>query len=153
MKVQSEEKFESEADMTPIIDCCFNLLIFFVCNIRFKQLEGRLDAFLPKDVGVETTSSVLTENIEVRLKRVEGRTDVFLQRKRVETIASMDKSHEVKLETLFSTAKKLRELMPKTKTTIDPDSSVPHGHVLAVLNELLRADLTDISFAMSAAPR
>ena len=38
--------------MTPMIDVTFLLLIFFMCTLKFKTLEGKLAAYLPKDVGV-----------------------------------------------------------------------------------------------------
>lgn len=34
-----------------MIDVTFLLLVFFVCTIRFKTLEGKLSAYLPEDVG------------------------------------------------------------------------------------------------------
>ena len=45
---------ECELQMTPMIDVVFLLLIFFLCTIKFKTLEGKLAAYLPKDVGVNT---------------------------------------------------------------------------------------------------
>ena len=41
-----------EMQMTPMIDVVFLLLIFFMCTLKFKTLEGKLAAYLPKDVGV-----------------------------------------------------------------------------------------------------
>ena len=43
--------------MTPMIDVTFLLLIFFMCTLKFKILEGKLGAYLPKDVGVQTTEA------------------------------------------------------------------------------------------------
>lgn len=40
-----------ELEMTPMIDVTFLLLVFFLCTLQFKQLEGRLAAYLPKDAG------------------------------------------------------------------------------------------------------
>jgi len=40
-----------EMDMTPMIDVTFLLLIFFMCTIKFKTLEGKLAAYLPKGEG------------------------------------------------------------------------------------------------------
>lgn len=37
-------------DTTPMIDCVFLMIVFFVC-CDFQQLEGRLPAWLPRDVG------------------------------------------------------------------------------------------------------
>ena len=34
-----------------MIDVTFLLLVFFLCTLRFKPLEGKLNAYLPKDTG------------------------------------------------------------------------------------------------------
>lgn len=36
-------------DLTPMIDVTFLILVFFLCTIKFKTLEGKLDSYLPKD--------------------------------------------------------------------------------------------------------
>src|SRR5687767_12908140 len=59
---------EIKGDMTPMIDVVFQLLIFFMLTIKFKVLEGKLAAYLPKDVGVNTTQAEPKEKIEIRLK-------------------------------------------------------------------------------------
>ena len=40
---------EATMNMTPMIDVCFQLLVFFMVTSKFKTLAGRLDAFLPID--------------------------------------------------------------------------------------------------------
>ena len=44
---------EVKADMTPMIDCVFLMIIFFIC-IDFKVLESKLPAYLPKDKGSQS---------------------------------------------------------------------------------------------------
>ena len=61
---------ECEMEMTPMIDVVFLLLIFFMCTLRFKTLEGKLAAYLPKDVGVNTDEAEPIEKVEI-LVRVE----------------------------------------------------------------------------------
>jgi hypothetical protein len=61
-------KEEAKLDMTPMIDVVFQLIIFFMCNIKYKTLEGRLDAYLPKDVGVNQTEAEPVEKIEITIK-------------------------------------------------------------------------------------
>jgi len=60
-----------ELEMTPMIDVTFLLLIFFMCTLKFKTLEGKLSAFLPKDVGVNQMDAEPIEKVEVlvRLKK------------------------------------------------------------------------------------
>ncbi|MCW8132186.1 MAG: biopolymer transporter ExbD [Planctomycetota bacterium] len=49
-KMDDEFK-DPELCFTSLIDIVFLLLIFFMCASRFKQVEMRLDAFLPTDEG------------------------------------------------------------------------------------------------------
>jgi biopolymer transport protein ExbD len=38
-----------EINVTAMVDVIFCLCIFFMCSFHFKQLEGKIDAWLPKD--------------------------------------------------------------------------------------------------------
>lgn len=66
LKRLSEE--ESKLEMTAMIDVTFLLLIFFMCTLKFKTLEGKLAAYLPKDVGVNSSDDPPIEKVEVTLR-------------------------------------------------------------------------------------
>ena len=55
---------EAEADMTPMIDAVFLLIIFFLC-IDFKILEAKLPAYLPKDKGSQPTKVEPMEQLSI----------------------------------------------------------------------------------------
>ncbi len=61
----------AELDMTPMIDVTFLLLIFFMCTLKFKLLEGQLSAFLPKDAGKNETPVVPVEKVQVQVRLVD----------------------------------------------------------------------------------
>lgn len=42
---------QEEANMTPMIDVTFLLLIFFILNLKFKKEESNIRAWLPKNKG------------------------------------------------------------------------------------------------------
>ncbi|MCC7171432.1 MAG: biopolymer transporter ExbD [Planctomycetes bacterium] len=70
MGAKDEALAETKMDMTPMIDVTFQLIIFFMCNIKFKMLEGKLQTYLPKDVGVNTTpQDKVLEKVDVRIIR------------------------------------------------------------------------------------
>src|SRR2546426_4995004 len=55
---------------TAMVDVIFCLCIFFMCSFHFKQLEGKLDSWLPKDVGPHAVPIVHPlEEIRVLLQR------------------------------------------------------------------------------------
>ena len=65
---RKKKKFEEmKPDMTPMIDVTFLLLIFFIVTLKFKVLEGRLDAALPKDRGTSTAESEEIEKLDIML--------------------------------------------------------------------------------------
>lgn len=65
---------ENKLEMTPMIDVTFLLLIFFMCTLKFKTLEGKLAAYLPKDVGVNSSDDPPIEKVEITLRVIEEGT-------------------------------------------------------------------------------
>jgi hypothetical protein len=55
---------EVKPDMTPMIDCVFLMIIFFLC-IEFKILEAKLPAYLPKDKGSQNTKVEPMEQLSI----------------------------------------------------------------------------------------
>jgi biopolymer transport protein ExbD len=67
-QVRAIAEEEHELDMTAMIDVTFLLLIFFMCTLKFKTLEGKLQAYLPKDVGVNSSDDPPIEKVEITLR-------------------------------------------------------------------------------------
>ena len=59
-------------NMTPMIDIVFQLIVFFLLTLEFKDLDRRIDAQLPKDRGSPPTAQTPPplEKIRVKLFRV-----------------------------------------------------------------------------------
>lgn len=62
----TEEK-PQDLNMTPMIDVVFQLLIFFMLSMHFKEIEGKLLSQLPKDKGLAPTHVLQPELQEVRI--------------------------------------------------------------------------------------
>ncbi len=54
-------------NMTPMIDIVFQLLIFFMLSMRFRDVEGKLLSQLPKDRGQAPAASLPVTVKEVRI--------------------------------------------------------------------------------------
>jgi len=65
-KIPEEEK-RPDLNMTPMIDIVFQLLIFFMLSMHFKEVEGKLITTLPKDKGLQSSSVLQPELQEVRV--------------------------------------------------------------------------------------
>jgi hypothetical protein len=63
-----------EINLTPMIDVVFQLIIFFMCAMKFKTLERKIEAYLPKDRGLAATPERIDErvNIKVTIKQTES---------------------------------------------------------------------------------
>jgi len=147
-KEMSTQTFE--LDMTPMIDCTFNLLIFFLCNINFKLLEGKIPAYLPKDVGVNATPiDKQLEKIEIQLYRKKMEVD----KKSEWTWADSQIEIRVQgkrmsgLKEFYNTIKKVHEANKEAKATFYPAPGTLYIDSVKVINECLRAKFTDITFA------
>ncbi len=59
-----------EINVTAMVDVIFCLCIFFMCSFHFKQLEGKIDAWLPKEKGnqIGPPREIVLEEIRVFLR-------------------------------------------------------------------------------------
>ncbi len=157
---------ESKLEMTPMIDVTFLLLIFFMCTIQFKTLEGKLAAYLPKDLGGKPTEAERKEKVDVLLRVIEpgskrdprdngkpysgagtfqwGPDRVIEYRVGPSRVPDL-RSVEAKLE-------QHREADPERGMTINPLPGVVNSDVMQVLDAAIAAGFTDITFKGAPAP-
>jgi biopolymer transport protein ExbD len=65
--IAKEPEKPEEPPLTPFIDIIFQILIFFMLSMKFKQQEGHLLSMLPKDKGLFSTPVDTPELNEVRI--------------------------------------------------------------------------------------
>ena len=68
-------------NLTAMVDVIFCLCIFFMCSFHFKQLEGKMETWLPKDrgQGPGAPDKVVLEEIRV-IFRWDGNTNVTIRK-------------------------------------------------------------------------
>jgi biopolymer transport protein ExbD len=148
-----------KGDMTPMIDVTFQLLIFFMLTIKFKTLEGKLAAYLPKDVGVNTSPAEPKEKVEIKLKverdgskmdplRDEPwRGDGPFRYGSDRVVAySVGPRTTRSLDDLGRRLRDLRTQDPERPATIDPYPGTVYDDVIRVLDVAIEAGYTDITF-------
>jgi biopolymer transport protein ExbD len=69
MKIKSHLNTEErlEFDMTPMIDCCFQLIIFFMLTLRYAAAEGDFNIKMPLGSAAAAPSLEALPTIHVRL--------------------------------------------------------------------------------------
>ena len=135
-----------EINVTAMVDVIFCLCIFFMCSFHFKQLEGKVDAWLPKEKGPNAPTQpiiVVLEEIRVFMRwdaqagttiRKVVRTAVSSDAELMDAIRAMKGDYERAGKSLFP-------------VIIDATPDVPWTDVVHVL-DLCKADkLTSIEFA------
>ena len=55
-------------NMTPMIDVTFQLIVVFLCSMKFRTLDQKIQAFLPKDVGLSTAPAAADVETKIVLK-------------------------------------------------------------------------------------
>lgn len=164
-KLKEISEHEHKMDMTPMIDVTFLLLIFFLCTIKFKTLEGKLSAFLPKDVGVNTTKAEPKPKIEIKLKLINAGTKLddkgqgpYDPTKKSRFTYGPDRKVQYQVDSktydnLAQVEKRMLELkasaLPETSVAIDPRKDTVYADVVAVLDIVLAAKFENVSFVGS----
>ena len=161
-KLTRETDDEAPFSYISMIDIVFLILIFFMCATRFKQIEKKLDAFLPTEEG-PAASRVLVEPEEVTIyiqdnPRLRASTDFSLRATRKATyyLNSRDATPVTDMALLQSTLIRLGE-NPDRRVLIAPydekdgkDQLVPFFNVIRVVDACKLAGLSHIRFQAPA---
>jgi biopolymer transport protein ExbD len=54
-------------NVTAMVDIIFCLSLFFMCSFHFRQLESKLDSWLPRDKGILSTPTPALRQEELRI--------------------------------------------------------------------------------------
>ena len=153
---------EPRTDMTPMIDVVFQIIIFFLCTLQYRTLEGRLDAFLPRGAGKAGDATKL-EPLDVVIQVLDpgqrcdpARSErAWSGRGRFEyagrRLAYRVGPRQVRgLAGLHAVLGELHGLDPERGVRIDARAGTVQGDVLGVLDAVIEAGFGEVMFA---APR
>jgi biopolymer transport protein ExbD len=168
MRKKLKEIADAKVDMqmTSFMDVTFLLIIFFICTLKFKTLEGKLAAYLPKDVGVNNTQAEPIPKVEVTLRvlqagtKYDPRGEAFGVWKGVPGSRFKYGSDRVieyqigpqKKRDLSEVAQRLKTIHledPTRPATIDARPGIVYADVVKVLDAALLADFTEVTFVGS----
>lgn len=132
-------------DITPMIDVVFQLLIFFMVAAKFKTLEGKLLAYLPKDKGLK--------NVKVEEQKLPIRVTLTwnVATRQAKVYVGQSFTGIADQGGLAAAKKKVRQIKATgtEKAEIDADNKIPFRYVVETLNMLISSRLKEISFAAS----
>jgi len=154
-----------EMNMTPMIDVSFLLIIFFIC-LPMKMLEGKMQAFLPTDKGINPTPTEPPLEIKVSVHivaRAEQMKPYGPPGAQVAVPMPTEFRYKIgndetgSLKDVYDYIKKAYTAVkdtPEAKITgeIKAGHKVPHKFVIAVLNKFAEAGLEKVDFYGTAIP-
>jgi biopolymer transport protein ExbD len=174
MKAAKEFSGENpEMQMTSLIDMSFLLIIFFIC-LPMKTLEGKIQAFLPTDKGINPTpvAPPLSLKVQVHIVAREEKPGLYPPTPPVGkpmtvqqvTVAMPTKimykignEETADLKVVYDYIKRGYAAIKDTPDAqivgeIKAGNKVPHKFVVAVLNKFAEAGMTKVDFYGTAIP-
>ncbi|MFT7486218.1 MAG: biopolymer transport protein ExbD [Candidatus Paceibacteria bacterium] len=166
-KLQEIASEENVLDMTPMIDVTFLLLIFFMCTLKFKTLEGKLAAYLPKDVGVNSSDDEPIEKVEVTVRVLAEGTKIKPRKSKSDPAIAWDGSQPgsrfeydddrviqysigprktQKIDEVREILERIHKADEERPATIDARKGVVYEDVVYVLDAAMDADFKEVTF-------
>lgn len=132
-------------NVVPMVDVIFCLCVFFMCSFKFKQLEGRFQSWLPKDLGNGNPSQDQPVEMRVAMYWNEQKGEVTRQ------YGQRFVQDDEELETLIRGARDdYRSQGKDAPVIVDADARVPWAQVMTVVNIAKRLSIDKIQFALGA---
>jgi biopolymer transport protein ExbD len=130
-------------NVTAMVDVIFCLCLFFMCSFHFKQLEGKIESWLPAR-GSEPIASTLIVPEEIRITMSWDRS-AGATRLRVGDGAVLDEAD------LLAEVRRLRDDYRRAGKTdwpvvIDAESVVPWKDVVHIMDRCRKEEIARIEF-------
>ena len=142
MKLRRSPDPKAEVAMTPLIDCVFLLLVFFMVSTTFNKAEADISFALPGTA--EQSDSV--EIPDEQIIQITEAGAVFLND------MEYDPSGDPEMPELVKTLERFRQTAEANKVpamiTIAPEDNVRQQRVVDVLNACTAAKIANVTFAV-----
>ena len=144
MKLKFKDNVKAEVDMTPMIDCVFLLLVFFMVSTTFNKREADISFALPGTA--EQSDSV--EIPDEQIIQITENGNVFLNDLEYDAPTDSDMPELVKTLVLFRQTAEANQV--PAMITIAPEDDVKQQRVVDVLNACTAAKIANVTFAVGS---
>jgi biopolymer transport protein ExbD len=142
-KLNTAGQDELKLSITPLIDVTFLLLIFFMCAMRFKTLERKVQAWLPLDHGIVHTKPDWDQETKIKVLLKRGPGEASTRVKLLDRELGAGESAFAELDRRIAS---IHASNPDLKGEIDAFEEVPHGHVIRSIDSFMKAGVEEIEF-------
>ncbi len=165
MRLDKVVAAESGLNMTPMIDIVFQLILFFLFNLRFKSLDYRIETELPHGYGTDHGPVVdVPPHVKASLARLDAE-DPSKARTRIRLggsewiVPDVARASDDERERVFaSLGRRIAALHASVAGPGEIDTPapwgglVPHADVVKVIDSFLGAGVTQVDFVGAAPP-
>ena len=142
MKLKFKDNVKAEVDMTPMIDCVFLLLVFFMVSTTFNKREADISFSLPGTAEQSDAVDIPDEQII----QITENGNVFLNDLEYDAPTNPDMPELVKTLILFRQTAEANKV--PAMITIAPEDNVKQQRVVDVLNACTAAKIANVTFAV-----
>jgi len=144
MKLKKPAEPEANVDMTPMIDCVFLLLVFFMVSTTFNKQEADISFALPGTAEQSESVDIPDEQIV----QITAAGNVFLNDLEYDAPGNADMPELVKTLILFRQTAEANKV--PAMITIAPEDTVKQQRVVDVLNACTAAKIANVTFAVGS---
>jgi biopolymer transport protein ExbD len=144
MKLKRNDNIKAEVDMTPMIDCVFLLLVFFMVSTTFNKQEADISFALPGTAAQSEAVEIPDEQII----QITEAGNVFLNDLEYDAPTDADMPELVKTLILFRQTAEANKV--PAMITIAPEDAVKQQRVVDVLNACTAAKIANVTFAVGS---
>lgn len=142
MKLKHRDEVKAAVDMTPMIDCVFLLLVFFMVSTTFHKQEADISFALPGTADPAESVDIPDEQII----QITAAGNVFLNDLEYDAPTDPDMPELVKTLILFRQTAEANKV--PAMITIAPEDTVKQQRVVDVLNACTAAKIANVTFAV-----
>ena len=142
MRLKHKDNVKAEVDMTPMIDCVFLLLVFFMVSTTFHKQEADISFSLPGTAAQSDAVEIPDEQII----QITENGNVFLNDLEYDAPTDPDMPELVKTLILFRQTAEANHV--PAMITIAPEDDVKQQRVVDVLNACTAAKIANVTFAV-----
>lgn len=143
MQLKRQPDPKAEVAMTPLIDCVFLLLVFFMVSTTFNKSEADISFSLPGTAAQSEAVDIPDEQII----QITDAGNVFLNDLEYDAAGESDMPELVKTLVLFRQTAEANKV--PAMITIAPEDGVTQQRVVDVLNACTAAKIGNVTFAVS----
>lgn len=139
-------------NVTALVDIIFCLCLFFMCSLKFRELDGKMESWLPENKGNKTTANMNMPMDEIRVLISYDKERRQIQRMFVNRPIVDTPEGDTLLQKLIREQSQSYRSLGKSDVPVivDAGPAVPWREVVKVMNMCKAENIQKIEFGMGS---